>query len=80
MDRVTPRWREFGIALGFSIDELDTIEQGCLREPRNCVQRLFGEWTISKPTYSWQGMIEALMDCEFDNLAAKVERFISNRL
>ncbi len=80
MTEVAPRWKEFGIALGFSASEIDTIDQGCLHEPRSCIVKLFGEWTMSKPTYSWQGMIEALKDCDFENLAAKVEHFLCNRL
>jgi hypothetical protein len=77
MDKVTPRWKDFGIALGFAIEELETIELGCLRDPRQCILKLFGEWAISKPSYSWQGMIEALRDSGLDNLAAEVEKFLS---
>ncbi len=79
MEEVTPKWREFGIALGFSIVELDTIEHGCLREPRNCIQRLFGEWATSKPTYSWNGLVEGLERSGHDNLATRVTRALSRR-
>ena len=79
MDEVTPKWKDFGIALGFSVTELDTIEQGCLREPRDCILRLFGEWTLSKPTYSWSGLLEGLRLSGHDNLATRVTRALSSR-
>ncbi len=39
MEEVTPKWRELGIALGFSTVELDTIEQECFHKTasRNCL-------------------------------------------
>ncbi len=80
MGKVTPRWRDFGIALGFTIDELNTIELGCLRDPRICIQKLFGEWALSSEGSSWIGMVEALKDSGLDNLAAEVEEFLSSRM
>ncbi len=79
ISEVTPHWRDFGIALGFSIAELDAIEMGCLRDPRACLQKLFGQWVLSKESYSWNGLIEALRDSELDNLAVDVEHFLCSR-
>ncbi len=79
MTKVTPRWGDFGIALGFTIDELDTIEQGCLREPRRCIQRLFGEWARGKDNYSWSGLVEALKDSGHENLADDVMKALACR-
>ncbi len=80
MSEVTPKWRVFGIALGFDMTELETIELACLRDPEACIQKLFGQWALSKESYSWNGMVEALKDSGLDNLAAKVEEFLSNRM
>ncbi len=79
MREVTPKWRVFGIALGFDMIELDTIELACLRDPEACIQKLFGQWALSKDSYSWNGMVEALNDCELDNLAAEVKEFLFSR-
>ncbi len=80
MSEVTPKWMDFGIALGFNMTELETIELACLRDPRACIRQLFGQWVLSKESYSWNGMVEALNDSGLDNLAAKVEEFLFNRM
>ena len=77
MDEVTPRWRDLGIALGFSTIDLDTIERGCLREARDCIQKLFGEWAQSKDSCSWSGLVEALRDAGFNDLAGRVDEALS---
>lgn len=79
MRTVTPRWRDFGIALGFSVEDLDTIEQGCLRQPRDCIQQLFAEWARSMDNYSWSGLVQALVDSEHENLASDVSKALSQR-
>ena len=78
MHEVTSRWRDFGVALGFSVNELDVIEMGCLREPRDCIQKLFGEWAMSKDTYSWDGLVEALQDAGFSDLATRVGKAVAS--
>ncbi len=79
MEEVTPKWRELGIALGFSIVELDTIDQECFYRPQDCVQKLFGKWALSKQSYSWNGLIEGLQQSGHDNLAVLVTRALSKR-
>ena len=37
MDEVKPRWRDFGIALGFSIGDLEAIKQEGLAVPGHCI-------------------------------------------
>ncbi len=80
MREVTPKWMDFGIALGFDMTELETIELACQRDPRACIRQLFGQWALSKESYSWSQMVQALKDSGLDNLAAKVEEFLSNRM
>ncbi len=79
MKEVTPKWMDFGIALGFDMTELEIIELACLRDPRACIRQLFGQWALSKESYSWSQMVEALNDCELDNLAAEVKEFLFSR-
>ncbi len=79
MSQVTPRWRDFGIALGFTIVELDIIELQCPRDPQTCIQKLFGQWAQTKESYSWHGMVVALKDSDHNNLAAEVEQFLASR-
>ena len=78
MSDVTPCWRELGVALGFSTTELDTIEKGCFWQPKDCIQRLFGEWAKSKDSYSWSGLVEALRDAGFNDLADRVDEAVSS--
>ena len=73
MDEVKPRWREFGIALGFSVGHLDAIELGGLRMPDRCIQSVFGEWSQKMcRTYHWKGLITALNKAGFPDLATRV--------
>jgi len=72
MDEVKPRWRDFGIALGFSIGDLDAIELGC-RMPDHCIQSVFGDWSRKmSSTYHWKGFITALKKAGFPDLATRV--------
>ena len=71
MDEVKPRWREFGIALGFSIGDLDAIEVGGLRMPDRCIQSVYGEWSRKKRS-NWKGLIAALNTAGFPDLATRV--------
>jgi len=72
MDEVKSRWRDFGIALGFSIGDLDAIELG-YRMPDRCTQSVFGDWSQKMSgTYHWKGLITALTKAGFPDLATRV--------
>ena len=76
LDEVKPRWREFGIALGFSVGDLDAIEEQGLRNPDRCIQSVFGEWSRKKSsTYHWNGLITALNKAGLTNLATRVTAY-----
>ena len=76
LDEVKPRWREFGIALGFSVGDLDAIEEQGLRKPDRCIQSVFGEWSRKKSnTYHWNGLITALNKAGLTNLATRVTAY-----
>ncbi len=79
MTTVAPHWRDFGIALGFKVEALDVIEQSCFHQPRQCMQKLFGEWARSMGNYSWAGLIEALQDSEYDDLADDILKALKQR-
>jgi len=73
MDKVKPRWRDFGIALGFSIGDLDAIEQEGFRIPDRCIQSVFRDWSQKmSSTYHWKGLITALNKAGFPDLATRV--------
>ena len=81
MDEVKPHWRAFGIALGFSIGDLDAIEEEGLRKPGRCIQSVFGEWSRKKSeSYNWNGLIAALTKAGFTDLATRVARVIWKKL
>jgi len=71
MDEVKSRWRDFGIALGFSIGDLDAIEQ-VLRMPGRCIQSVFRDWSQKMSSmYHWKGLITALNKAGFLDLAIR---------
>ncbi len=78
MATVAPYWREFGIALGFKLEALDFIER-CFHQPRQRMQKLFGDWAHSMDNYSWAGLIEALKDSEHDDLADDILKALKQR-
>ena len=81
MDEVKSRWREFGVALGFSIGDLDAIEEEGLRKPGRCIQSLLGEWSRKKTeTYHWNGLISALFSAGIPDLATRVTRALPHKV
>ena len=73
MDEVQPQWRDFGIALGFSIGDLEAIKQEELAVPGQCILSVFGVWSRKMSgTYHWKGLITALNKAGFPDLATRV--------
>ena len=81
LDEVKSQWREFGVALGFSIGDLDAIEEEGLRKPGRCIQSLLGEWSRKRTeTYHWNGLISALFSAGIPDLATRVTRALSHKV
>ena len=79
MDEVKPRWREFGVAMGFSVGDLETIEEEGLGKPGRCILTLFGKWSQKKSSaYHWKGLIAALNTAGFPDLATRVTYAVEN--
>ena len=76
MDDVKPRWREFGIALGFSMSVLNAIKEEGLGNPDRCILSVFAEWSQKKSsTYHWSGLITALNKAGLTDLATRVTAY-----
>ena len=79
MDEVKPGWREFGIAMGFSVGDLEAITEEGLGIPGRCILSLFGKWSRKKSsTYHWNGLIAALKTAGFTDLATRVTCAVEN--
>ena len=79
MDEVKPRWREVGVAMGFSVGDLEAITEEGLGIPGRCILSLFGEWSRKKSSnYLWKGLIAALNKAGFPDLATRVTYAVEN--
>jgi hypothetical protein len=63
MERVTPKWKQVAIALGFNGSRIEAIEMGALRQPEDACLKMFTEWLagghdLRPPT--WDALIHSL--------------------
>lgn len=72
-DKIVPKWREVGIALGFATSSLDAIAINCSGDVAVCTEKLFTAWEREGANFSWDGLIEALHDANFKNLARDIK-------
>lgn len=76
-DSVAPKWRDLGANLGFSIHQLEIIEQSSLKDVTKCASALFGEWQRTTGGYNWEMLIEALEDADFAELARETREALT---
>ena len=63
MEKVTPKWKQVAIALGFNGSKIKTIEMGALRQPEDACLSMFSDWLdgghdLQPPT--WDILIQSL--------------------
>ena len=58
--KIPARWRDVGIELGLSTDDLDGVSTMSL-DPNRCFEHIFSKWKerMAKP-YNWNTIIQAL--------------------
>jgi hypothetical protein len=63
MERVTPKWKQVAVALGFNGSRIEAIEMGALRQPEDACLKMFSDWLagghdLRPPT--WDVLIQSL--------------------
>ena len=76
-NKVSAKWRDFGYRFGQE-DELEEVEEECRGKPRRCWCKVMSKWMENggTPAYpaSWEGLITALEDVEYCEVAKELER------
>ncbi len=72
MERVTPKWKQLAVALGFSGPRIDMIEMAALRQPEDACLRMFTKWLdgghdLKPPT--WDALIQSLRAANLPEIA-----------
>ena len=77
MKTIAPRWRDVGIAFGLDSSDLNSIETSCLRDVKRCTEQVMITWLEKGMGCTWKGLMEALEDAEFFDLAIKLKNVLS---
>jgi hypothetical protein len=72
MERVTPKWKQVAIALGFNGSRIEAIEMGALRQPEDACLKMFSDWLsgghdLKPPT--WDALIQSLRAAKLPEIA-----------
>ena len=71
-EKIDPKWREFGEAVGIDDAVLDSIEKTTFSD--NCIVEVLDYWlkySDGRPT--WKDVAEALYDIDLEELAMDIE-------
>jgi hypothetical protein len=72
MERVTPKWKQVAVALGFNGSRIEAIEMGTLRQPEDACLKMFTDWLagghdLKPPT--WDALIQSLRATNLPEIA-----------
>jgi hypothetical protein len=72
MERVTPKWKQVAVALGFSGPRIEAIEMGALRQPEDACLKMFTDWLsgghdLKPPT--WDALVQSLRAANLPEIA-----------
>jgi hypothetical protein len=72
MERVTPKWKQVAVALGFNGSRIEAIEMTALRQPEDACLRMFTKWLagghdLRPPT--WDVLIQSLRAANLPEIA-----------
>jgi hypothetical protein len=72
MERVTPKWKQVAVALGFNGSRIEAIEMGALRQPEDACLKMFSDWLsgghdLKPPT--WDALIQSLRATKLPKIA-----------
>ena len=72
MERVTPKWKQVAIALGFNGSRIEAIEMGAPWRPQDACLKMFTDWLagghdLRPPT--WDVLIQSLRAANLSEIA-----------
>ena len=81
VDQVSSKWREFGMLLGFSHDQLDAWRDQHLADANKCWNRVINQWLTEggsrRYPATWEGFYALLRDTRFRNIAKKLKNAVA---
>jgi hypothetical protein len=72
MERVTPKWKQVAIALGFNGSRIEAIEMGAHYQPGDACLKVFTDWlagghNLKSPT--WDALLQSLRAANLPEIA-----------
>lgn len=75
MDKISYRWQEVAIALGFKGYEIETIKQSTHHQPSDACMTMFTKWLEGgkREPVTWETLVHALTEAKFQTLAQQIQ-------
>ena len=72
MERVTPKWKQVAIALGFNGSRIEAVDMGAFHQPGDACLKMFTDWLagghdLQPPT--WDVLIQSLTAANLTDIA-----------
>lgn len=81
VDRVSSRWRKFGILLGLTMNQLEAWDDQHRGNASICWNKVMEYWLagddVDDYPATWEGLYTLLNDCTFSEVAADLKRIVS---
>ena len=83
INQVASQWWNIGILLGFTMPELETLQQKAMNDSIQSCRHVFSQW-IDKgghPKYplTWNSLHELLVDIQKDSLAKQLSQALTSK-
>ena len=80
MKKVSSRWSDFGLRFELEADLLEAFKFECVGDSQRCWCKVMGEWLeeggTSEYPATWEGLVTALEDVEYERVARELERVL----
>ena len=84
VSEVSARWKDFGMHLKITQNDLDAMEEEHGRKAKACWKDVMNQWLDGKgePEYpsTWEGMYTLLDDLELSEVAKRLKKAVNNPL
>ena len=80
VDEVSAKWYEFGMLLGFKLNQLDAWDTEYLKNASRCWNRVMDQWLTQGGSHdypaTWEGLYTLLRDTGFASTARKLKNAV----
>ena len=81
MNRVSAKWRKFGILLKITNNDLDGFDEKCRGDPDNCWMKVMQRWldgSTSGYDITWEGLYQLLNDLQLSKVATDLKEAVDS--